>query len=219
MTYPSAERRNLLLRSLTDLWAGGVSALIFYAEYLGLGAALGESFFGRTPTAAANGTLLVLLMVVIGTVMAMFSRVVFLSGPRGASVAILGGLTLWLCTLFATSPAQRTAVVALLLASAGLTVVSARHPRVQIIVRTSPVWLVQGFLCATATNIVASAVASKLYGCLQVSEVVTWSIFIPTVILGVGWKPALVRVARGYGLRAHRLLRLLHPLGLLVATG
>ena len=219
MTHGSAERQNLSLQSLTDVWAGGVSALIFYAEYLGLGAALGESFFGRTPTAAANGTLLVLLMVVIGTVMAMCSRVVFLSGPRGASVAILGGLTLWLCRLFETSPAQRTAVVALLMAGAGLTVLCARHPRAQVILRTAPVWLIQGFLYATATSIVANAVASKLYGCLQVSEMMTWSIFLLTVILGVVWKPALVRAAFGRSFRAHRLLRLLHPLGLLVATG
>jgi MFS superfamily sulfate permease-like transporter len=207
------------LRPLVNLWAGAASAGIFYAEYLGLGASLGHALLGDTPTASATGSLLVLLSVVLGALWALPGQAVFLAGPRGASVAILGGLAAWLGHSLGSTPAQQATVVGLLLVGAALAVLGGRHPTVQAVLQKAPVWLVQGFMYATAANIVSGAVTDKLYGCLLVHEAWSWSLYLPAVALGVLWKPALLALLQqGQSPRTQRLLKALQPLGLLVAA-
>jgi hypothetical protein len=206
------------LRHLVNLWAGAASACIFYAEYLGLGASLGHALLGDIPTASATGSLLVLLSVVLGALWALPSRAVFLAGPRGASVAILGGLAAWLGHSLGSTPAQQVTVVGLLLVGAALAVLGGRHPTVQAVLQKTPVWLVQGFMYATAVSIVSGAVTDKLYGCLLVHETWSWSLYLPAVALGVLWKPALLALAHGQSPRKQQILKPLQPLGLLVAA-
>lgn len=214
-----SERPAVPLDPLKNLWAGAVSALVFYAEYLGLGATLGSKFFGETPTASSLGALLVLLAVVVAALLAWPGRAVFLAGPRGASVAILGGLSAWLGQYLGTSPSQQVGLVGMLLVGAALTLLAARHPKVQGALEKAPLGVVQGFMYATATLIVCDAVFKQLYGCLQVSELTSWAIFLPTVIVGVLWKPALSALAAGPMRRTQQLLKLVQPMGLPIAAG
>lgn len=208
-------------RLLVNLWAGAASAVIFYAEYLGLGASLGESLFGRSATATATGSLLVLLAVVMACALAVFSRTVFMAGPRGASVVVAGGLAAWLGTAFSASPRQQMVLLGLMLTGAALTVLAARHGRLRGALKHTPVWLIQGFMYATAASIIAGAVNKKLTSCLKVDEATAWAIFLPAVALGVLWKPALQHAARlrkRRGLPNSGALTLLQPLGLLAAA-
>lgn len=205
-------------RLLVNLWAGAASAVIFYAEYLGLGASLGESLFGKSATATATGSLLVLLAVVLACLLAVFSRTVYMAGPRGASVVVAGGLAGWLGTAFSASPQQQVVLLGLMLTSAAVTVLAAMHKRVRSLMSDTPAWLIQGFMYATAASIIAGAVNRKLYGCLKVDELTAWAIFLPAVALGVLWKPVLKRWAERRPPGKRRASTLLQPLGLLAAA-
>ena len=70
-----------------DVFAGGLTAAVFYAEYIGIGALLGAVLPGRS--SFALGGLMVIGAIVISSVLALAVRQPLIAGPLAASLAVL----------------------------------------------------------------------------------------------------------------------------------
>ncbi len=204
-----------------DIWAGCATAVIFYIEYLGLGSLLGEALAPGMPQGAALGTMLVIVPVATCSLFSLLSHGATLSGPRTASLLVVTKL---LCVLVATYPSlqgSKTVLLAVITATAALTLLCGRHKSVQIAIDKAPKWLTQGFIYATALGIVAgSAAAGRLMSCLQVDSLATLLVYLLPVLLGIAWKPALsclIEKSKG-PTRLTRTLTFLQPLSLLAAA-
>lgn len=211
-------------RPLVDLWAGCATALIFYVEYLGLGSLLGSAVLPGMPNGAALGAMLVMVPVVAACLFGLTSRGAALAGPRAASTSLSAALLLLIVGAYDAAESARTALLSVMVVTASLTLLIGRFDAVTVKVRRAPVWLVQGFLYATALGIIAgSASAGRLMQCLRVDALATWLAWLLPVLLGIAWKPVLGRLhahARQQGVRperAHALI-LAQPMGLLVAS-
>ncbi|MDB5894779.1 MAG: SulP family inorganic anion transporter, partial [Rhodoferax sp.] len=73
-----------------DLFAGVLTALAFYAEYISLGSNLGENLAGAGQAKAALGAMLVIGAVLACCIGALFGPQPLLAGPRAASLLVLG---------------------------------------------------------------------------------------------------------------------------------
>ena len=186
-----------ITRQLPDLWAGGATALIFYVEYLGLGALLAEALGPGLVDGAALGALLIVLPVFLSCMFTARTDGAGLAGPRAASTALTTKLLVLMTLLSPALAHQKTAVLALMTASAGLTVLAGRHRWVQSRMDRAPRWLVQGFMFATAVGIISGgASAGRLLDCLLVDTAATCLAYIPAVTLGVCWKPSIQAMLR-----------------------
>ncbi|MGJ7579265.1 hypothetical protein ACSFA3_03685 [Variovorax sp. RHLX14] len=209
---------------LADVWAGGATALIFYIEYVGLGSLLGEALLPGIPDGAALGTMLVIVPVVACSLLALASHGAALSGPRAASMVVATKLLTMLVAAYPGLQGDKTLLLAVITATASLTLLFGCMGSVRHAIERAPTWLIQGFMYATALGIVAgSAAAGRLLGCMQVDKLATWLVYLPSVVLGIAWKPVLQRIhghlARNKGFtRPAHLLLLMQPLGLLAGA-
>lgn len=178
----------------TDALAGGITAAVFYAEYIGLGAALGAALPGRS--AAALGVLMVTGAVVVSSLLAITVRQPFLAGPRAASLAVLiVGMKFAAEHSIAAEgrfAAAMSALVIMLIASAAILLLGL-IPLVQRYIDNCHVALRKGFVFATAVGIVVGLSASQLDGCLEISPLLTAAIAVSSVGSALAW----VHVCRG----------------------
>ena len=158
------------LRFLGDLLAGSITAVVFYAEYLSLGATLGSSVTGGAG-ASATGTLLVAGAVGLCSISALAWRLPLplLSGPRAASLLLMIFGVEWVrAHSAATLNSQHTVMLAMalmLVISSGVQLLGL-FTKVQVYVANADKWVTRGFLFITAVGIVGQMVKNQLSGCL-----------------------------------------------------
>ncbi len=205
-------------RFVSDTLAGVLTATIFYAEYIGLGAALGAVLPGRT--AAALGVLMVVGAVVVSSCMAVALRQPFISGPRAASIAVLiVGMK------FAVEHAVTTdgrfvvamAALATMLAVGAVTLLLGLMPSVQRFIVDSHIALRKGFIFASAVGIVVGLSASQLDACLRISPLLTTAITATGVGVALTWTH-FCRREKANGTWLAKLAPLSMVLGVGVAT-
>lgn len=176
-----------------NVFAGLLTALVFYAEYISLGASLGGqiSGFGRD-AGQALGSLLVLTSVWVCCLFAIVGRLPqpMLAGPRAASLLVMGLGLVWTRQhtqdLVLLSETATLALMVMLLTS-GLAQLAGLHPGVRRRVQHANKALTRGFIFATAAGIVAGAVDKQLAGCLQSNFWLSTTIFFAGVMVGAGW--------------------------------
>ena len=171
-----------------DAFAGGLTATVLYAEYIGIGALLGAALPGRA--SFALGGLMVIGAVVINSLLAIAVRQPLISGPRAASLAVLiVGMK------FAAEHSQAVegrfvvamAALATMLVVGAATLLLGLVPSVQRFVINSHIALRKGFIFATAVGIVVALAAAQLDGCLRVNPLLTIAIAISSVGAALAW--------------------------------
>lgn len=210
------------LRSLAqDLWAGALTACVFYAEYLSLGAALGDTLPGRS--GAALGALMVLGAVVVGSIIGVFLPRPLLSGPRAASLAVLiAGMK------FAAAQANLVEVRAevalaglatMLMAAAAMQLLGLLKP-VQAWIAESNVAVRKGFMFASGVGIVVGLGTTQLQSCLSIDPINSAGVALVSVIAALGWNAGCRHPGwRGTALASvARLAPLAIPVGVAIAT-
>ena len=204
-------------RVIGGLWAGWVSAAICYAEYVGLGAMLGNALIGYGDQSKAVGTLLVVLAASITCLILSLRRLPLLGGPRAASLSILVLALLSLQSHYPTSSAGQLAVLAGLMLGCAFMLLLGSSQAVQAAFDAMPVWLVPSFIYASSVSIVASATQKYLHTCLLLSEWQTWLIFLTGTVSGLLW---LVLCKQGRPDKPWSiLLRSMQGLSLVVGAG
>lgn len=171
-----------------DLLAGGLTAAIFYAEYTGLGAALGNLLPGKA--GPALGITMVIAAVIVSSVMALFLRQRLLAGTRAASLAVL--IVGMRFAAENTSDISHRfdivmAALAVMLLVASATQLLGLLPCVQSFIYHSHVALRKGFIFATAVGIVVGLASTQLDSCLQVSPVATLTVTTASIAAAMGW--------------------------------
>lgn len=184
-----SDTSKLSLRTLfADAFAGGLTATVLYAEYIGIGALLGAALPGRA--SFALGGLMVIGAVVVSSVFALAVRQPLVSGPRAASLAVLiVGMK------FAAEQSQAVegrfviamAALATMLVVGAATLLLGLVPSVQRFVMNSHVSLRKGFIFATAVGIVVALGAAQLDGCMRVSPLLTTAIASISVGAALAW--------------------------------
>lgn len=172
----------------SDVLAGVLTAAVFYAEYIGLGAALGAALPGRT--AAALGGLMVIGAVVVSSLLALAVRQPLIAGPRAASLAVLiVGMKFAAEHTEAAEGrfAASMAALATMLAVAAATLLLGLVPAVQRFIDDSHVALRKGFIFATAVGIVVGLSATHLDGCLRISPLLTAAVAVTSVGSALVW--------------------------------
>lgn len=202
-----------------DLWAGMLTACVFYAEYVSLGAALGDTLPGRS--GAALGALMVLGAVVVGCVLAIGLPRPLLSGPRGASLAVLiAGMKFAAAQASvaeARSEAAMAALLAILMAAAAMQLLGLLKP-VQHWIAHSNVAVRKGFMFASGVGIVVGLGTAQLKGCLHVNPALTAAVALASVVAALTWN-ALCKYPALKGTVLSRLAPLAIPVGVAMATG
>lgn len=179
------------VRFLGNLLAGSITAVVFYAEYLSLGATLGSSVTGGAG-ASATGTLLVVGAVGLCCLSALAWRLPLplLSGPRAASVLLLIFGVEWVGT---HSPPTLSSPHTVMLAMALMLVVGAcvqllgLFTQVQDFVANADKWVTRGFLFITAVGIVGQMVKNQLAGCLLFNFWPAALVFFVSLGLAISW--------------------------------
>lgn len=199
----------------TDALAGVLTAAVFYAEYIGLGAVLGAALPNRS--AAALGVLMVVGAVVISSLLALAVRQPFIAGPRAASLTVLvAGMKF--AVEHATAQEERSAVamaaLATMLVVASATLLLGLVPAVQRFVQDSHISLRKGFVFATAVGIVVGLSAAQLNGCLHISPLMTTAITVTSVGVALAW----ARTCRRAKINRPWQARLV-PLSMMVGVG
>ncbi len=171
-----------------DGMAGGLTAVVFYAEYIGLGVVMGGALPG--PGGAELGVVMVAGAVLLSCVLGAALRQPLLSGPRAASLGVLvAGMK------FSSShmPDADQRLAAAMAALAGMLVVAALVqlagllPRVRAWLSCTSVALRKGFIFSTAVGIVVGLGSAQLDGCLRVAPVWTCVVLAASVAAAVGW--------------------------------
>lgn len=172
----------------TDALAGCLTAAVFYAEYTGLGAALGVALPGRG--AAALGSVMAIGAVVVSCFLALLLRQPLIAGPRAASLAVL--IVGMKFAVENSSSVEGRSVVAMAALATMLVVAAGTQllgliPRVQAWIYQSHVALRKGFIFATAIGIVVGLSATLLDGCLRVSPGLSAAIVLTSVASAMAW--------------------------------
>ena len=200
---------------LTDALAGGLTAAVFYAEYIGLGAVLGAALPGRA--SAALGGLMVIGAVVVSSLFALSLRQPFVAGPRAASLAVLI-VGMKFAGEQATAQEGRFAVamaaLATMLVVAAATLLLGLVPAVQRFVNGSHLALRKGFIFATAVGIVVGLGAAQLDGCLRISPLLTTAITTTSVGVAMAWSRSCRRAGLSRPWQAK-----LAPLSMILGVG
>lgn len=173
-----------------DAWAGVITAMVFYAEYVGYGVSIGGRLTGLGLDGKALGTLMVFGAVLACGVGSIFARGVILAGPRAASVMVFG-LGLEAITAHSELPSKFTSTTLgmfLMLLAAAVTQIFGTFPKIQHRFSTADVSLTRGFMFASAVSIVAGMAFDHLAGCMAANWAMTLSIFAGSVGVGVGFQ-------------------------------
>jgi hypothetical protein len=168
--------------------AGSLTAAVFYAEYISLGATLGQALPGSN--AKALGGVMVVGAVIVCCLFALFLPKPMLAGPRAASLALLiAGMKLAVDQALQPETKLSVALVALLVivATAACMQLVGLNNKVQAFIKGSNLALRKGFMYATATAIVVGLSAGQLDGCLRLNPVATSVIFLVSVCSALGW--------------------------------
>ncbi|MFL9923704.1 SulP family inorganic anion transporter [Herbaspirillum lusitanum] len=203
-----------LRQPVLDLWAGALTACVFYAEYVSLGAALGDTLPGRS--GSALGALMVLGAVVVGSVLAIGRPRALLIGPRSASLAVLiAGMKFAIAQAGIPEAGREIALTALLtmLMTAAAVQLLGLLPTVQRWISHSNVALRKGFMFATGVGIVVGLGTTQLKGCLHIDPVRTAAVTLASVIAGLTWNS----LCKYPGLR-HTAMARLAPLAIPVSV-
>lgn len=171
-----------------DAIAGCLTAGVFYAEYISLGATFSQALPGNS--AKALGGVMVIGAVIACCLVAIFLRQSVLAGPRAASLAVLiSGMSLASSQVTQLEAKKSAALVALLviLSVAAMVQLAGLDKKVQTFVENSSVPLRKGFMFATATAIVVGLSARQLDGCLKVNPFATVIIFSISVASALAW--------------------------------
>ncbi len=174
-------------RSIADIAAGCITAVIFYPEYIGLAAILAPALPGAQATAVAG--MLVIGAVVMCCVMALTARQPLLSGPRAASFALMVGgvkLATYQVDVDARLSAALVAMPLMLVIAAAFQLIGLKQS-VQDRVRYSHIALRKGFMYASAVGIVVGVCAVGLEGCLRVDAKSTILVFALAVGSALAW--------------------------------
>ena len=172
----------------SDLLAGSLTAAIFCAEYIGLGAVLGAVLPGQS--APALGALMVIGAVAVSSALALAVKQPFIAGPRAASLAILiVGMNFAAEQAVAVDGRSAVAMAALatMVAAGAVTLLLGLLPEVQLFIKGSHLALRKGFTFATAVGIVVGLGAAQLDGCLQISPLATAGIAIASIGAALAW--------------------------------
>ena len=204
-----------------SLWAGFASAVICYAEYLGMGALLGSYLLGHGDQAKSVGTLLVVASAIIGTLCLAARRLPFLAGPRGASMGMLVFALAWLQTQFPTTSSGQVMLLGCIMLGCACMLVVMCLPAVAKFFKELPTWLMPAFIYASAVSIIDGVVTKYLHHCILRDEATTWLIFLPAVLLGIAWpmlcKAMAARFAQSKAFKAEKAARALSGLALMLA--
>jgi hypothetical protein len=186
--------------NLGDVFAGCITAAVFYAEYLSLGATLSAALPGQS--GAALGTNMVMGSVLIGCVSSIFLSKPLLSGPRAASIAVLIFGMKYAADHVTNEEARLSAVLIALFVivlTTSVTQLLGLSQKVQGMIANSPLALRKGFMYATATAIAVGA-SLNLNQCLRISPVATF--FIVSISLGaaMAWTQICKKAGTGSAL-------------------
>ncbi len=158
---------------LREVFAGCITALIFYTEYLSLATSislnlptLGDSRFGMYMVMGA---------VFLSCICSLFTARPLLIGPRIASTTIV----IFGMQVAAAQATQPHAMISVLVCAVFVIVLTAcatqllgLNRNIRLFIARSPIALRKGFMCATATAIAVSAVTS-MQPCLQADSLAT----------------------------------------------
>jgi MFS superfamily sulfate permease-like transporter len=175
-------------RTLGDGLAGGVTAAVFYAEYIGLGVVLGGALPG--PGGAELGNRMVVGAVLVSCLLGAALRQPLLAGPRAASLAVLvAGMKFSSAHTAGTAEALPSAAAALavMVLVAAAVQLTGLLPRVRTWLCSTPVALRKGFIFSTAVGAVVGLSSAQLDGCFRVSPALTAGVVTLSVALALGW--------------------------------
>lgn len=176
--------------ALGDMFAGCFTAVVFYAEYIGMGVVLGQALPGPVASSVALGCTMVVGAVIVNCVMGAALREPLLAGPRAASLAVLvAGMKF--SADYANDDAARLpaalAALATMLVVAAATQLTGTLPRVRAWLACTSVALRKGFVFSTAVGIVVGLASAQLDGCLRVSPALTAAVMVVSVAVALGW--------------------------------
>ena len=197
---------------LGHAWAGMASAVICYAEYLGLGAVLAPALLGYGDQSKSAATLLVVFSACVACLLLSLRGIPFLAGPRGASLSVLVMALPWLQAHFSTTAHQQLLLLLCLMLGCATMLLLASTHWVQQIFSSLPAWLMPSFIYASAVGIAAGAVSKYLYACLQVAPWQTWAIFFSATLVGIFWPIVCRKIIAHLQSRSPTLARLVAPL-------
>ena len=178
---------------LGDVFAGVLTATVFYTEYISLGATLGGHIAGVGKDAApAVGSLLVLGAVWVSCLSALlwFLPKPLLAGPRAASLLIMIVGLSWVKEHVANPlllPTAGVLAMGLMLCVAAAVQTLGLLASVRKWVKAMPPALSKGFLFVTAVSIVMGTVDKQLGGCLQFNFWPTAAIYLVSVGVAARW--------------------------------
>lgn len=198
-----------------ELFAGVATAMIFYAEYVGLGSPLGEVWLGQGVVNLGYGNVLALAAGALACLLALCVPGAYVAGPRAASVAVLMSSLLSLAARYGLEPKAQIACVAIALLTASCTLLLGSFAAVRNAIGSLPAALMQAFNFAIAVFIVSDGVGRAVIDCQQVDAVLAWTVFVGAVAFGALWVPVCEISAAV--LRRPLLVRLA-PLGTMAAV-
>ena len=173
---------------LADMFAGSFTAVVFYAEYIGLGVVLGSAL--PVPAGVALGSTMVVGAVLLNCVLGAAVRQPLLSGPRAASLAVLvAGMKFSMDHAAIGTDRLPVAMAALMvmLTAAAAVQLAGTLPRVRAWLACTSVALRKGFVFSTAVGIVVGLGSAQLDGCLRVSPALTLLVMICGVSAALVW--------------------------------
>jgi len=198
-----------------ELFAGLATAMIFYAEYVGLGSQLGAVWLGQGVGSLGYGNVLSLAAGALGCTLALLSPGAYVAGPRAASVVVLMSSLLYLSSRFGLDLKAQSAAAAIAMLTAALTVFVCSGPVARVALGSLPAALMHGFNFATAVFIVSDGVARAVIDCQQIDAVLAWTVFGGAVLFGALWSPVCEISA---AVLRRPLLARLTPLGTMAAV-
>jgi hypothetical protein len=173
---------------VNDAMAGCLTACIFYAEYISLGATFNQALPGSG--AKALGAVMVIGAVIACCVAAMLLPNPIIAGPRAASLAVLIVGMSFAAEQTAQAEGKTSAALAALLVivsvAACVQLIGLRKS-VQNFFKTSSLPLRKGFMYATATAIVVGLSERQLEGCLRSNPAATLLIFLISIAFALVW--------------------------------
>ena len=196
----------------SDIFAGALTALVFYAEYIGYGATLGSVLLGTGATGKAIGTMMIFGAVFACSLGCFFTKGAVLAGPRAASVLALAAAVKF--TSEFTDVGARTELIPLWVST--IVIISAvvqlagLNAGVRQFFKNLPIPLTRGFIFASAASIVAGMAEKYVAACMASNFYLTMFIFCFAVTVGVVWPLICSRFSKMNGLR---------PLSLPIAAG
>jgi SulP family sulfate permease len=199
-----------------ELFAGLATAMIFYAEYVGLGSQLGSVWLGQGVGNLGYGNVLSFAAGVVACMLALLVPGAHVPGPRAASVVVLMSSLLYLSSRFGLDLKAQSAAAAIALLAAAGTLLACSGGATRNALASLPAALMHAFNFATAVFIVSDGVARAVIDCQQVDAVLAWTVFGGVVVFGALWGPVCEISA---AVLRWPLLARLTPLGTMVAVG